>query len=117
MTKEDQKRIDYQISVMQAYRDGAEIEFINKTVSDYEWSNCNNPNWNWTLFDYRIKPKPKYRPYNNTTEFLITQKEHGPYLCMNNEKHTYIIPTSVVIGGGRIYPVRRKYYLWLGVTF
>lgn len=91
--------IDYKISVMQAYRDGAEIECIDKHVSDDIWEICDNPGWNWTKCDYRVKPSPKYRPYNNTTEFLIMQKEHGPYLCINKEKHTFIIPTSVVIGG------------------
>ena len=99
MTKEGQERIDYQIKVMRAYRDGAVIEYIDKHVSDDIWEICDNPQWNWRDFNYRIKKQPKYRPYKNTLEFLQAQKEHGPYLCMNNEKYTYIIPTSVVIGG------------------
>ena len=46
------------IEVMQAFERGEEIEFI--------FSNRNNwttlirpPSWNWDIYKYRIKPKPK----------------------------------------------------------
>lgn len=41
----------------------------------------------------------QYRPYASIKEFLQAQKEHGPYLYMNKENPTYVIPTSVINGG------------------
>lgn len=44
------------------------------------------------LYEFRIKPEPKYRPYVNTEEFLNAQKEHGPYILNGN---IYIIPVCI----------------------
>lgn len=47
--------------VMLAYDNGAEIEWKNQ---DYEgeWKDDDCPEWNWGVYHYRIKPKPKTRP-------------------------------------------------------
>ena len=53
------KTLDEQIAVMQAARDGAEIECAN--LGDIEWqkkmSELNS--WNWLEVDYRVKPQPQ----------------------------------------------------------
>ena len=42
---------------MQAFERGEEIEV--SYVKQAKWADISNPDWNWTYYDYRIKPKPK----------------------------------------------------------
>jgi len=73
--------LDYMISVMQAAKEGKEIEstfWDDKSI----WYDCKEPDWNWDVYDYRIKPEPKYVPYENAEEFLRAQKKHGLYVIL-----------------------------------
>lgn len=54
------------IEVMQAYVDGKSIEF--RVHNEGTWFDVQNPMWDWNLKDYRIKPEPKYVPYDSVTE-------------------------------------------------
>ena len=45
------------IEVMQAFERGEEIE--SSYMDGAKFSLDKDPTWNWTLYDYRIKPKPK----------------------------------------------------------
>ena len=48
------------IAVMQAYKDGKEIEF--KARGTYSnWQMACSPNWNWDYADYRVKPEEKQK--------------------------------------------------------
>ena len=70
------------IEVMQAYERGEQIEYRMRTIPENnEWDLIEKvPDWNWSEFDYRIKPQSQYRPYKNADEFLAAQREHGMYL-------------------------------------
>ena len=48
------------IRVMQAYVDGKEVEF--KWMSK-DWNSNDKPEWNWSAYDYRIKPTATLRPW------------------------------------------------------
>ena len=98
MTKEEQERLDYQINVMQAYKEGAEIEYMKECLFEESWVTTSEPAWNWSACDYRIKPKPKYRPYKNAQEFLKDLEEHKMYI-FNNGTGEYLIPTSITNKG------------------
>ncbi len=50
------KTIQEQIAIMQAFADGKTIEYRNALE---RWEPIKDPLWNWTNFDYRIKPEPK----------------------------------------------------------
>ena len=65
--------------IMLAFERGEQIEFMSKNLrSSADWTTMTQePEWNWSDFDYRVKPKPTYRPYNNAAECLAAQKEHG----------------------------------------
>lgn len=73
MNKEETKR---RIAVMQAYVDGKEIEFYNgtngqwETLSDVLW--CSNTK-------YRVKPTPKYRPFESSEECWNEMAKHEPF--------------------------------------
>ena len=58
------KSLDEMIAVMQAARDGKRIECLYLRRSDSEWIHVQaHPLWNWEMFDYRVKPEPKLRPW------------------------------------------------------
>ena len=63
------------IEVMQAYDRGEQIERRDRCGNN--WFLSPVPSWDWVQYDYRVKPKPTYRPYKNAAEFLAAQKEHG----------------------------------------
>jgi len=48
------------IRVMQAYVDGNEVEF---KWGSMDWNSTDKPEWNWSAYDYRIKPTAKLRPW------------------------------------------------------
>ena len=48
------------IRVMQAYVDGKEVEF---KWGSMDWNSTDKPEWNWSAYDYRIKPTPVLRPW------------------------------------------------------
>ena len=90
------------IEVMQAYERGEQIEFRMKTIPENDkWGTMTQePEWDWRTFDYRVKPKLKYRPYNNAAEFLAAQKEHGMNIKLNGHNY-YGLPlyiTNILIG-------------------
>lgn len=85
------------IEVMQAYERGEQIEYrIKDFMRDDEWSlSTESPDWDWRTTDYRVKPKPTYRPYKDADEFLSAQKEHGMYIRPKNNADRYELPTSI----------------------
>lgn len=49
--------IDEMSEVMQAYKDGAEIESRRRGCG-VEWFPTPFPQWDWASFDYRVKKEP-----------------------------------------------------------
>lgn len=50
------------IAVMQAHEEGKQIQYRGKhnTMVEDDWEDtCFTPDWNWAVFDYRIKPEEK----------------------------------------------------------
>ena len=44
---------------MQAFERGEKIEVRTDKTKSGTWGVAIDPSWNWTYYDYRIKPKPK----------------------------------------------------------
>lgn len=65
------------IEVMQAYDIGDIIEERYLDESEDYWIACGKPIWDWNNFDYRVKPKTKYIPFDTAEEFLVAQRVHG----------------------------------------
>lgn len=56
------ERTQEQIAVMRAYVDGATIQrrFVHDThCGARNWADDVDPEWSWTVFDYRVKLKPR----------------------------------------------------------
>ena len=82
--------VDNALEVLQAYKDGKEIEVKGKE------------NDKWTIFDdrahtffdfercdYRIKEEEKYRPYKNAKEFNIDRGLNGGYFVDKQHGHHF----------------------------
>ena len=66
------------IEVMQAYVDGAEIEFAN--IGEDEWAKKTlHMMWDWVHYRYRIKPKPReFWLAKDGDEYAVTEGgRHG----------------------------------------
>lgn len=73
MTREEAKKA---AEVMLAYAEGKEIEFKSYTQ---DWDDILYPNFNWDRNKYRIKPSPKYRPFESAEECWNEMLKHQPF--------------------------------------
>lgn len=86
------KTIEEMIAVMTAEKEGKTIQCVGKGCDD--WQDTKNPCWDWSTFDYRVKPGKKLRPYANAMEFADAMREHGPMLKNIEAYDTYRMPTN-----------------------
>lgn len=78
------KEIEEMIAIMEAAKEGKKIQI--RDVGSFDWFDIDTlPIWNWREYDYRVKPEPKVRPYENAKEFLDAMKEHGPFITRDDE--------------------------------
>ena len=89
------KTIKEMVEIMLAFDRGEQIEFKE---CDGKWYDTPTPIWNWSQTDYRVKPKPKYVPFDTAEEFLAAQRDNG-YLVSNKGKflEAYINGRDTVI--------------------
>lgn len=78
MNKEKTKDL---IKIMQAFLEGEVIEKRAVISDNYQsgWFTHSGDEWNTNKFEYRIKPKPQYRPFKNEKECLEEMKNHQPF--------------------------------------
>ena len=86
------------IEVMKAYDRGENIECFN---DDHEqWTDVNNPIWDWLHNDYRVKPKKKYVPFETAEEFLAAQRVHGEVIVdktSDEKSNAYVNKNGTVV--------------------
>lgn len=73
MTKEETKQ---RIAVMQAYVDGKQIQICDTSVG--KWIDTDFPSWA-SYKEFRIKPTPSYRSFNNADECWQEMLKHQPF--------------------------------------
>ena len=74
MKKEEARKA---AEVMLGYANGNVIEWSRKDRDD--WMVTDDPIFDWICNDYRIRYKPKYRPFNSTEECWKEMKKHSPF--------------------------------------
>ena len=85
------------IEVMQAYDRGEQIQLSKK---DGNWICTKNPNWDWLNFDYRVKPKTRYVPFDTPEEFLTAYRKHGEFIEnkeTGKKMNAYVDKNGIVI--------------------
>ena len=88
------------IEVMQAYlmEDIIEVHYLYDP-KDY-WITCGTPVWDWNNFEYRVKPKKSYVPFETAEEFLTAYRKHGEFIenKESGEKmNAYVDKNGIVI--------------------
>ena len=71
-------KVSEQIAIIKAYEDGKTIE--QKRFDRNEWESIvydENFQFNFSEYEYRIKPVSKYRPYESVDEAFKEAKKHG----------------------------------------
>ena len=82
-------KVSEQIAIMIAYQDLKTIE--QKRFDRNEWESIvydENFQFNFSEYEYRIKPVPKYRPYESVEEAFNDAKKHG--FWMQNVDRMYL---------------------------
>ena len=88
------------IEVMQAYEIGDKIEV--RYLYDHKdyWISCGTPVWDWNNFDYRVKQKKSYVPFETADEFLAAQRKHGEVIVDNvsgEKSNAYVNKNGTVV--------------------
>ena len=65
------------LPIIQAFAEGKIIEFRNKSFKG--WAEIENPSFDPSITNYRIKPEPKYRPFANAEECWQEMQKHQPF--------------------------------------
>ena len=82
-------KVSEQIAIMKAYEDGKTIE--GKHYDETEWKileYVENYPFDFSYYEYRIKPEDKYRPYESVDEAFNEAKKHG--FWMQNVDRMYL---------------------------
>lgn len=74
MTREEARKA---AEVMTAYADGKEIEFCFPECG--KWYIPQNPSFDWSRHNYRIKSEPTYRPFKDKEECWNEMLKHQPF--------------------------------------
>ena len=96
-------KVSEQIAIMKAYEDGKTIE--GKHYEETEWKSLEyveNYPFDFSYYEYRIKPVPKYRPYESVEEAFNEAKKHG-FWVKNKSNNLRMIGIIEGTESGRLY--------------
>ena len=97
-------KVSEQIAIMKAFEDGKTIE--RKCHEETEWKSIdyvNNYPFDFVLNEYRIKPVPKYRPYESVDEAFKEAEKHGFWVKSKDKHSLFFIDSFEAAGNGDIY--------------
>ena len=91
--------------IIQAYAEGKIIEcrtkpgFIKGTDIPNDWTETKEINF-WNNIEYRIKPEPAYRPFEDAEECWAEMQKHQPlgFTKLKNAKSGYYMVTFIASG-------------------
>lgn len=73
MTREETRDA---VKVMEAYANGKKIQYLD---NNNKWIDAHNPVFDWYNCAYRIKPEPKYRPFQTQEECWKEMHKHSDF--------------------------------------
>ena len=97
-------KVSEQIAIMIAYQDLKTIE--QKRFDRTEWESIvydENFQFNFSEYEYRIKPVPKYRPYESVDEAFKEAEKHGFWVKSKDKHSLFFIDSFEAAGNGDIY--------------
>lgn len=90
------------LPIIQAFSEGRTIEFKDKRFKD-KWDEMSEfPDFSFKSFEFRIKPKLKYRPFKNTEECWAEMQKHQPvgFMKFKDTESGYYMLTGISRGVG-----------------
>lgn len=118
------KEVKEMLPVLQAYAEGKEIEIFDKTK---KWKTAILPHFDCDPSFYRIKPEPKYRPFEDTEECWAEMLKHEPFgwVRAKEDKSLSLITLMIserdifinCIGGSTMYDLMEKFTFADGAVF
>ena len=100
MTREQAKEL---LPVIQAFAEGKTIEY---SYDGEHWESTDVPSWDCDVM-FRIKPEPKYRPFESKEECWNEMLKHQPFGFLSiADKHDYF---SIC----RVFEEEGKPKIWL----
>ena len=97
-------KVSEQIAIMKAFEDGKTIEV--KRYGETKWESIvydENFPFDFVLNEYRIKPVPKYRPYESVDEAFKEAEKHGFWVKSKDKHSLFFIDSFEAAGNGDIY--------------
>ena len=97
-------KVSEQIAIMKAYEDGKTVE--GKHYGETDWKileYVENYQFNFAEYEYRIKPVPKYRPYESVDEAFKEAEKHGFWVKSKDKHSLFFIDSFEAAGNGDIY--------------
>ena len=97
-------KVSEQIAIMKAYEDGKTIE--QKRFDGTEWGSIVHVEdfpFDFVANEYRIKPEPKYRPYESVDEAFNEAEKHGFWVKSKDKHSLFFIDSFEAAGNGDIY--------------
>ena len=106
MTREEARKA---AEVMLAYANGEEIEIA---YSNSSYQTVTSPEFDWGKVEYRVKPKPTYRPFKDNEECWNEMLKHQPFGWIRGNIKYYLISTfndvGIWLSGKVIYTFRES---------
>ena len=81
----DREQAKYILPIIKAFSEGKTIQWRYIKGNTSLWWDDNNPTFEVDTFDYRIKPEPKYSPFNNARECMKEIKDKIKQLLIENK--------------------------------
>ena len=97
-------KVSEQIAIIKAYEDGKTIE--GKHYGETDWKileYVENYPFDFSYYEYRIKPFPKYRPYESVDEAFNEAEKHGFWVKSKDKHSLFFIDSFEAAGNGDIY--------------
>ena len=94
MNREQAKKL---LPIIQAFAEGKTIEIrSNSKYNPGEWIETATPTFDIKSHEYRIKPGPKYRPFNDAEECWQEMLKHQPFGWIKDKQDgSYVLITNV----------------------
>ena len=104
MTREETRKA---VKVMEAYANGKKIQYLN---NNNKWIDIHNPSFDWYDYAYRIKPEPKYRPFESLEECWQEMLKHQPFGWLIEK-----VNKKEMVHIGRIYDIPNNAFITLSI--
>ena len=90
-------KVSEQIAIMKAYENGKTIEV--KRYEETKWKSIEyveNYQFNFSKYEYRIKPFPKYRPYESVEEAFNEAEKHGYWIKHKDKNKECLLCIKII---------------------